>query len=283
MKRAAILTLFFLTSSATAQIPASWTQAVEPVHIAGPIYYVGTEELGSYLIADDDGLILLDVPMDANAALILRNVEKLGFAPKKIRILLASHAHLDHIGGFAKVREQTGAKVYLSARDAELASRGGKGDFAFGDRLEYPPVQTDAIVKDGDVIRIGKVAMTAMLTPGHTRGCTTWRTTVEENGKPLEVVFLCSVTAPAGYTLVDNKVYPEIFDDYRMSVARLRRLDPDIFLGNHSGFFNLTEKRKKAKKGGANPFIVRGEFAAYLDKAWKELEREEARQRALKR
>ncbi|HEX2060851.1 MAG TPA: subclass B3 metallo-beta-lactamase [Thermoanaerobaculia bacterium] len=267
MKTLALIALLFA-------IPPSWTRPVEPLRIAGNIYYVGTEELGAYLIADDAGLILLDVPMDSNAPLILRNIEKLGFDPKKVRILLGSHAHLDHIGGFAEVKQRTGAKVYLSAPDAELAARGGKGDFAFGDTLAYPPVTADAIVRDGDVIRVGKTAMTAMLTPGHTRGCTTWRTTVVENGKPLDVVFLCSVTAP-GYKLVDNEKYPGIFDDYRATFAKLRRLDPDIFLANHADFFDLAGKRAKKK-----PFVNRGEFARHLDKAWKTLEAAEAKQRA---
>lgn len=256
-------------------IPPSWTRPVEPLRVAGNVYYVGTEELGAYLIAGDAGLILLDVPMDANAPLILRNIEKLGFDPKNVRILIGSHAHLDHIGGFAAVKQRTGAKVYLSAPDAELAARGGKNDFAFGDTLAYPPVTTDAFVEDGDVVRLGNVAMTAMLTPGHTRGCTTWRTTVVENGKPLDVVFLCSVTAP-GYQLVRNEKYPQIFDDYRSTFAKLRRLDPDVFLSNHASFFDLTAKRAKKK-----PFVNRGEFTRFLDEAWKDLEAAEKKQRVV--
>jgi metallo-beta-lactamase class B len=272
------LALLSLTACARAQMPPSWTNAVEPVRVAGNIYYVGTEELGAYLIAGEAGLVLLDVPHQKNAKLVLSNVEKLGFDPKKIRILLGTHAHLDHIGGFAEVKEKTGAKVMLSAPDADLAARGGKGDFAFGDTLAYPPVETDRILKDGEVVRLGKIAMTAMITPGHTRGCTTWRTTVVENERPLDVVFLCSVTAP-GYTLVNNEKYPQIFDDYRYSMARLRKLDPDIFLGNHAGFFDLSTKLTKAREGGANPFIVKGEFAKYLEEAWTALESAEAKQR----
>lgn len=215
-----LVALFFVAASAVAQIPPEWTRAVEPVRVVGNIYYVGTEDLGSYVIADQKGLILLDVPMDANAKLILRNIESLGFDPSRVKILLASHAHLDHIGGFAQVKEKTGAKVYLSKADAELASRGGKGDFAFGDTLAYPPVEADHIVTDGEVVTLGNIRMTAILTPGHTRGCTTWRTTVMENDKPLDVVFLCSVTAP-GYTLVNNEKYPTILDDYTSSFAKL--------------------------------------------------------------
>jgi metallo-beta-lactamase class B len=274
-RRLPLIALLLAATLALAQneTPPSWTTPVEPVRIAGNLYYVGTEELGSYLLAGEDGLVLLDVPMDENAALVLNNIEKLGFAPKDVRYLLASHAHLDHIGGFAAVKAKTGAKVAMTAEDADLAARGGKGDFAFGDRLAYPPVETDRILGDGDVIRVGRIAMTAIHTPGHTRGCTTWRTTVEENGRPLDVVFLCSVTAP-GYRLVGNAAYPEILDHYRATFAKLRRLDPDVFLANHAGFFDLEAKRTKKR-----PWVGRGELAAHLDRAWAQLEKQIAAQR----
>jgi metallo-beta-lactamase class B len=278
MKTLSMFALLLAAVVVNAAPPASWTKPIAPVRVVGNIYYVGTEELGSYLVADKEGLVLLDVPYPSNAALVLRNIRKLGFEPKNVRILLGTHAHLDHIGGFAEVKKKTGAKVMLSAADADLAARGGIGDFAFGDTLAYPAVKTDAIVKDGDVVRLGGIAMKAILTPGHTRGCTTWTMTTIEDGKPLDVVFLCSVTAP-GYTLVNNREYPQIFDDYRRSFAKLRTLDPDVFLGNHAGFYQLAEKLAAKKAGGPNPFIVRGEFAKYLDGAWKELEAEEARQR----
>jgi metallo-beta-lactamase class B len=272
-KRLVFLALLLIAAAARAQIQPSWTRPVEPVRIAGNLYYVGTEELAAYLLVDGRDLVLLDVPMAENADLVLRNIEKLGFDPKNIRYLLASHAHLDHIGGFAAVKAKSGAQVVMTAADAELAARGGKGDFAFGDSLVYPPVATDRILRDGDVIRAGRIAMTALVTPGHTRGCTTWRTTVEEDGKPLDVVFLCSVTAP-GYQLVNNEKYPEILDDYRASFAALRRLDPDIFLANHGSFFDLPEKLARKK-----PFLARGELARHLDLAWKRIEAQVAKQR----
>jgi metallo-beta-lactamase class B len=278
MKKLTVLALLCFAFVARAEPPASWFKPVDPVRVVGNIYYVGTEELGAYLIADENGLLLLDVPEQRNAELVLRNIRTLGFDPKRLKILLASHAHRDHIGGFADVKEATGAKVYLSAADAELAARGGKGDFAFGDTIPYPPVKADTLVKDGDVVRLGDIAMTAVLTPGHTRGCTTWRTTVVENDKPLDVIFLCSVTAP-GYKLVGNEQYPTILDDYRMSFAKLKKLDPDVFLANHGGFFDLTTKLAKSRAGGANPFIARGEFKTYLERAWKDLESAAAKQK----
>jgi metallo-beta-lactamase class B len=271
--------LVCMSLTAAAAVPASWTQPVEPFRIVGNIHYVGTAELGAYLIIGDDGSILLDVPLNENAPLVLRNIEALGVDPATVRVLLNSHAHFDHAGGIAAVKEATGAKLYLSAPDAELAARGGLNDFAFGDSVPYPPFTPDSILKDGETVRLGDLAMTAVFTPGHTRGCTTWRTTVIEHDEPLDVVFLCSVTAP-GYTLVENDRYPEILDDYRRSFDTLRALDPEVFLANHGSFFDLTTKHQQLRAGNGNPFIARGELASYLADAWKQLEDQVAKQRA---
>jgi metallo-beta-lactamase class B len=128
-------------------------------------------------------------------------------------------------------------------------------------------------------VRLGEIAMTPILTPGHTQGCTTWSTTVTEGGKPLDVVFLCSVTAP-GYILVNNDEYPKILEDYGHSFDRLRGMRADIFLANHGSFFGLMQKLERKKQGGANPFIDAGELSRYLERAWKALQSEVAKQRA---
>jgi metallo-beta-lactamase class B len=268
---------FLLGSSLRAEHPKAWTTPIEPFRVVGNIYYVGTEDLGAYLLVGDDGAILLDAPMEENAAMLLRNIEKLGVDPKSIRVLLNSHAHMDHAGALASLQKATGGRVLLSAADAELAARGGRDDFAFGDSMAYPPVVADAIIEDGQVVRVGNVAMTAMITPGHTKGCTTWRTTVVEDRKPLDVVFLCSVSAP-GYQLVGNEKYPRIHDDYRSTFERLGKLRPDAFFANHGSFFDLTEKRAKLREGGANPFIGGDELGPLLERFRKQFDAEVEKQ-----
>ena len=279
-----IVPAFFLAVSlligpaARAEQPRSWTTPVDPFRVFGNIHYVGTEDLAAYLLVGDDGAILLDAPMEENAALLLRNIEKVGVDPKSIRVLLNTHAHVDHGGALAALQKATGGRVHLSAADAELAARGGRDDFAFGDSLTSPPVVADAIVEDGQVVKVGNVAMTAMITPGHTKGCTTWRTTVMEGGKPLDVVFLCSVSAP-GYRLVGNEKYPRILEDYESTFERLGKLRPDVFLSNHGSFFDLTEKRAKLRKGGPNPFIGGDEFLPLLEPFRKQFDAEVAKQK----
>lgn len=277
MRVLALLLLTLLSQAVNAQTPESWTRPIDPFRVVGNIHYVGTEDLGSWLIATDEGLILLDAPLEENAPLLLSNIRRLGFDPEELRIVIASHAHSDHIGAMAAVKKATGARLLLAAPDAELAARGGRADFAFGDTLTYPPVEADGFVRDGGTVKLGSTELVALLTPGHTRGCTTWRMTVRENDQPLDVVFLCSVTAP-GYKLVGNPSYPRIFADYQKTFAKLRRLDPDVFLANHAGFYDLAGKRARLSDKGPNPFVARGELARYLDKAWASLEKQRQEQ-----
>jgi metallo-beta-lactamase class B len=261
-------------------IPASWTTPIEPFNVVGNIYYVGTAELSSWLIVTDEGYILLDAPLDENVPLLLANIESLGFDPKKIAILLNSHAHTDHAGGFAAIKAKTGARLCMSRADAELAARGGKGDFAFGDGATYPPVTTDKFVADGDTVTLGGTTLTAMITPGHTKGNTTWTTRVRDGDRELLVVFAPSLSAP-GYRLVDNRAYRNIVEDYRATFERLAKLKPDVFLGTHGSFFDLETTAAARRRGkGANPFIAParyGEFVSYWkDSFEKELASQEA-------
>lgn len=282
MKLQSLLFTFFLATAPAAalEIPADWTRPVEPFNVAGNIYYVGTAELSSWLVVTSDGYILLDAPLDENVPLLLANIEKLGFDPMKIKVLLNSHAHLDHVGGMAAIKAKTGATLYLSKDDAALAARGGKGDFAFGDGAAFPPVVADVIVADGQKVTLGGVTMTAMITPGHTKGNTTWITRARDGRRELLVVFAPSLSAP-GYDLVDNEAYPGIVADYRATFARLATLEPDVFLGTHGSFFELEAKGAARAKGIApNPFLAPGEYAKFVS-LWRDrFEAELAKQKA---
>ncbi|MFA6955246.1 MAG: subclass B3 metallo-beta-lactamase [Thermoanaerobaculia bacterium] len=275
-----IVAILLAFPAAAMDIPANWTTPIEPFNVVGNIYYVGTAELSSWLIVTDEGYILLDAPLDENVPLLLANIETLGFDPKKIAILLNSHAHLDHAGGFAAITAKTGARLYMSRADAELAARGGKGDFAFGDGAAYPPVAADRIIADGEKVTLGATTLTAMITPGHTKGNTTWTTRVRDGDRDLLVVFAPSLSAP-GYTLVDNHEYRSIVGDYCATFERLAKLKPDVFLATHGSFFDLETTAAARRRGkGANPFIAPtryGEFVSYWkDRFEKELASQEA-------
>ncbi|MFL6521021.1 MAG: subclass B3 metallo-beta-lactamase [Chthoniobacterales bacterium] len=239
-------------------------QPLKPFRVIGNIYYVGASEVTSFLITGNAGHILLDAGFAETAPQIEQNIAALGFRLADVKILLNSQAHFDHAGGLAKLKRLTGARMIASAADAEQIARGGKGDFAFGDRLTYEPVKADRFVADNEVITLGDTKLTAHLTPGHTKGCTTWTISVAENNKTYQVVFLGGVTIP-GYKLVRNAEYPNIADDYARSFALLKGLPCDVFLGAHGSYFGLQEKLAHLGET-PNPFIDPDGYRRHIDK-----------------
>ena len=240
---------------------------VAPFCIADEICYVGTEDLGIYLIKSNAGDALIDGGYEQTVPQILANLKALGVAPKNIRFLLNSHAHRDHAGGLAELKRITGAKLILSRAAAVEFARGGHDDPNFGNTSTFPPLKADRIVDDGDTVALGNVVLTAHWTPGHTKGCTTWTMPAHIAGKTYQALFLCSVTAP-GYKLVGNATYPDIVADYRHSFAVLETLPCEIFLGSHAQFYGMLKKRAAMEKTGSPlVFVDPGGCRRYLDEA----------------
>lgn len=243
-----------------------WNTPVKPFRIIGNIYYVGASDLTSFLIATPQGHILLDGGLPETARQIEQNVTSLGFRMEDVKFLLNSHAHFDHAGGLAELRRTSGALMVASRDDAPALMNGDRNDFAWPGRVNFPPVQVDRIVKDNETLRIGGAAITAHVTSGHTKGCTTWSMPVTDAGKEYQVVFVCSTTAP-GYQLISNKKYPNIVADYDQTFRKLRLLPCDIFLASHGAFFDLKEKRKALDRGQKpNPFIDPSGYQRFLDR-----------------
>lgn len=262
---------------APAQDKTSWTRPVEPFRIVDHVYYVGTGGVSAYLITSGHRAILLDGTLAQNAPLIERNIEQLGFRLKDVKIIVNSHAHFDHAGAIGRLRHDTGAIFYASAGDRWALEHGEHDSDTDYARGHFPPVHVDHVIRDGEVVALGDVRLTAALTPGHTKGCTTWSTRVTEAGQALTVVFPCSLSV-AGNVLVGNKAYPGIAQDYAKSFDRLDGMKADVVLTNHPEFADVLGREKKAKAGDANAFVdpgllhsivaqARTDFAAELAKA----------------
>ena len=260
-----LLPLTSLTSGAASlQFPVNeWNHPFKPFRIIGNIYYVGTNNLACFLIKTNAGLILLDTAMQESAPIVRSNIESLGFKLTDIKILLASHAHFDHVAGHADMKKATGAKVYASKADAVIMESGGKKGFhPVGD---YKPIKVDKLLNDGDVVTLGEVKLKAHLTPGHTEGNTTWTTTVEENGKKYEVVFAASMSINPGVRMVNNPTWAGVGDAYAKSFQKLKSLACDVFLGPHAPFFDMEGKVKRMTAGTkSNPFIDPEGFRNYI-------------------
>lgn len=250
----------------------SWNQPVEPFRIIGNIYYVGASEITAFLITTPEGHILLDGGFAETVPQIKENVAKLGFKIEDIKFLLNSQAHYDHAPGLAELKRLTGAKMLASAEDKVLLENGGKGDFHFGDTFPYEPVKVDKIVKDNEKVKLGGTSLKALITPGHTKGCTTLTMTITENKRKYNVVFVCSTTIP-GYNLVDNKNYPNIAPDYAKTFEKLKKLDVDVFLASHGNFFDLEEKSEKIRREREpNPFVDSKMYKEFIKRTEKQFQ-----------
>jgi metallo-beta-lactamase class B len=257
-----------------------WNDPFPPFRIAGNIHYVGTNRMALFLVTTPAGHILVDSGFEAGVPALKKNVEALGFRFEDIKILLFSHAHIDHVQGHALVRQMTGARVVVSAADAPTVRTGGKQEWAYGDMFSWPPCPVDQIVGDGEAVELGGTRLVAHLTPGHTKGATTWTTTVEEGGRRLAVVFYPSGNVPPGGKLVDNPAFPGVVAAYEHSFAVWRSLPCDLFLGAHGEFFDLERKWKRLQAGETpNPFIDPAGYRKEIDEAEKKFRRVLASQR----
>jgi len=256
-----------------------WSAPAEPVKIAGPVYFVGTQGLAAWLITTPAGHILLNTAVPRSGPLIANSVRKLGFKPQDIKVLLAGHAHFDHVGGHAYIQRLSGARVAVMAREKELIESGGKLDFHYGARpgFAFDPVRAGQVLQDGDAIQLGGVTLTARLTPGHTKGCTTFSMTAVDDGQPYTVVFADGTSVNPGYRLVKDPSYPGIADDFRRTFSVLDGLKPDIWLHAHTDVFGFQGKRARAAKEGAAAWVdpagyrqwlaeVRAKFEATVEK-----------------
>jgi metallo-beta-lactamase class B len=260
------LLVFVFASPIFALGSAAWTTPFPPFRIAGNLYYVGSKDLASYLITTPKGLILINANLQSSPPLIERSVKKLGFHFKDIKILLISHAHYDHCAGAAQILKLTGAKYEVMAPDVPVVQSGGRDDFQYaGDRsMHFPPAHVDRVLHDGDTVSLAGTTLTAHLTPGHTKGTTTWTLEEPMDGRMKHVVIVGSPNVNPGYKLVGNKAYPQIASDYRRGFEVLRNLPCDIFLGAHGGYFGMVEKYARWKAGDKNAFVDSAGYKAYV-------------------
>lgn len=226
-------------------------------HVIGNVYYVGTADYASFLITSPQGHILINPDFENSVPLIQKSVEQLGFKFQDIKVILISHAHGNHCAGVAKVKEMTGAQFMVMDADADTMEHpSGRGAF--------PAVKPSRVLHDKDEVKHGGNLLVAHLTPGHTKGCTSWSMKVQDGGKSYDVVIVGSIGVNNATTLVNNTAYPNIVEDYQRGFKVLKSLPCDVFLASHGKFYGLAEKQAKLAGGGANPFIDPEGYKAHL-------------------
>jgi metallo-beta-lactamase class B len=243
-----------LAATLPAQTASDQHRELPPFKIAGNLYYVGTADLAVYLINTPQGNILINSDFTQDVPLIKKSIASLGFKYADTKILLISHAHNDHDQAIGQIRSETGAKLMVMDGDvaAEESTAPGR-----------PATHVDRVLHDGDTVELGGSKWVARLTPGHTKGCTTWTTRIREGNRDLDVVIVGSPNINA-FSLVSNKEYPEIADDYVKGFAVLHALPCDIFLGAHGSYFGLAAKYEKFKAGDKNAFIDPAGYKTYI-------------------
>jgi metallo-beta-lactamase class B len=276
-----LILVLALTAGTLAQGSPEWTEPFPPFHIAGNLYYVGSEGLAMYLVSTLQGNILINSGLEANVPMIKASVEKLGFKFEDTKVLLISHAHWDHDAGSATIKKMTGAAYMVMDADVPVVESGGRADFQYGNSpgYLYQPAKVDRVLHDGDEVKLGGTVLVAHLTPGHTKGCTTWTMKASEGGRTYDVVIVGSPNLNPGYKLVNNATYPQIAEDYQHMWRVLKALRCDIFLGAHGDYFGLKEKYPLLKGGSANPFIDPDGYKKYVAQKEQEFRTELAKQR----
>lgn len=255
------------TSAPAAAQGNNWNTPTEPFHVIDNVWYVGTEGLSAFLFVTPEGHILLDGATPQGAPMIEANIAKLGFKLSDVKVLLNSHAHFDHSGGLAQLKTDTGAPLYAMEGDVSAL----EGGFYLGSEnvhaMDAPPVKVDRVLHDGDTVKLGGFTLTAHLTPGHSRGCTSWGATLHDGGKAYEALVFCSATVAAN-RITHPEQYEGIVADYRSTFVKTKAMKVDIPLAPHPEFFQLLEKSAKAKADpkAPNPFIEPGAFGPFIAK-----------------
>lgn len=259
-----------------AQAQPHWAAPTEPFNIIGNLYYVGTEGLAVYLITGPNGHVLIDGGLAGGEQTIIDNIAALGFDIKDVKYLFNTHAHFDHAGGLAALKDASGAALTASEGDMSALEGGfylGSEDIA---NYSMPPVSVDKIIHDrdhgGETISFapdgsGKPLLVTALTPGHSRGCTSFRLFIDDESEHLEVLIFCSASVAANRLVAAEQgpaQYEGIVDDYRRTFETTADWTPDIFLANHGEVFNLKEKRARQIAGERRAFVNRGAFQKYI-------------------
>lgn len=277
-----LLILFSFCTLCHADSEPAWTTPLAPFQIADNLYYVGSQDLASYLVVTPKGNILINANLDTSPPQIRASVEKLGFRWDQTRILLNSQAHFDHVGGAAEVIRETHAKNMVMDGDVSVMQTGARADFLAPSPniLPYAPVHVDRVLHDGDTVSLGGVTLTAHKTPGHTRGCTTWTMRAHIPGEPAgmlrNIVIVGGVSFWSEYHFVAARgrsaSYPGIAQDFRHTFALLGALPCDVFLGAHGSYFDMLTKLQHYPQDGPRVFVDPAGYRSFVADAQRRFE-----------
>jgi len=240
---------------------AAWTKDYPPFRIAGDLYYVGTEDLASYLLTNKDGHILINTGLEESVGQLKKSVEALGFKFSDIKILLATHAHYDHVAGMAAIKKATGATLMIQQADVQLMKDGGSSDSVLGkDGATFAPVVPDRILKDQEIVKLGGASVKLLHHPGHTPGASSFSLTVKDEKRSYKVLIANIPSILDETKLSGMPGYPQVGKDYGYTLSVMKKEQFDIWLASHASQFNLQKKRKPADPYRPEAFYGREDY-----------------------
>lgn len=251
-----------------------WDEPAEPAKLLGPIYFVGTKGLGVYLVTTSEGHIVINTGMPGSGPMIEASIRKLGFKPEEIKILLVGHAHIDHAGGHAYLKKLSGGRIAVIREEQALLESGGKLDFHYGNdkAFQFEPAKVDQVFQDGDVVKLGDVTIKCVLTPGHTRGSTTFVMDVVDKGTKYNVLFPNGTSVNPGYRVAKDPSYPGIADDFRRTFRTLAAFKPEVWIHPHTEAFGFEAKLARSAKEGAAAWVDPDGYKKWLTGAREKFE-----------
>ena len=223
----------------------AWVQPFPPVRIIGNLYYVGTYDLASYLIATPAGHVLINTGAYDSSQMIRSSVEELGFELEDIEILLTTQAHMDHVADLAEIKRITGARMIAHEGDVAALEDGGNTDYRFpeGRGATFEPIIVDQQLQHGDTIELGGTVITLHHHGGHTRGASSFTfDTVDDDGERYSVLVVNMGSINNGVKLLDMPAYPEIASEFESTFAAQKALSADVWVSSHAGHFDLHDK-----------------------------------------
>ncbi|WP_338760660.1 subclass B3 metallo-beta-lactamase [Massilia sp. METH4] len=263
---------------ACAHAANEWDAPQEPFAIYGNSFYVGPHGVGAVLVTSPAGHVLIDAGTPKSPAAIAASIRKLGFKLEDVKYILTSHEHYDHVGGAAELQKMTGATVIGSTRSAPVLASGkpDPADPQLGSLPDMVPVANTRAVKDGDVVTIGPLAITAHDTPGHTPGGLSWTWQSTEKGRTVNMVYADSLNAFGlhGFRYGGDRRWPEAKRQLEASIAKIAGLKCDVLVSAHPEFAGLWERKEKQPELGNAAFIDPDACRKYAELGRKRLARQ---------
>lgn len=247
----------------------NWTKDYPPFRMVGNVYYVGTYDLASYLITTPQGHILINTGLPGSAGMISRHIQALGFKLTDIKILLATHAHYDHVGAMADMKKMTGAKLYINDKDAPVMADGGKSDYIFGSKgSTFEPVKADHLLHGNDMVKLGGMQIAVLHHPGHTKGACSFLFTVNDQQRSYRVL-IANMPSILDGAKPGMRTYPNVVKDYAYTFSAMKKLKFDLFLASHASQFGLQQKHKPGDRYNPRVFIDRKGYDTMLNDLYK--------------